>query len=250
MQFPDRAQPLGELGLDRNVGIALSSTNLFGSHGILGYSLGVFGGEGKNRFGGAGVGFLYVARLIVTPFGPFDDYLEGDYERLRRPRLAIAFGSAYNQSTNRQRSTSGATLTLGTFDYAHASADLVFKLAGFSLLAEIVYRQSRQGSLASVVNGEPVREWSRSAFGYVVQVGAMVHPRVELVARYDDLRAIGQTDPALVALAATTGKDVGAGMSVFLRGHALKVQGAYSYFGGDTITVGRHVVQLQLDASF
>ncbi len=250
LQFPDRAQIFGELGLDRDVGVMFSSTDLFGTRGILGYSLGVFGGEGKNRFGGSAVGFLYCARLSVTPFGPFDDYLEGDVYRVHRPRLAIAIGGAYNQSTNRQRSTFGNTLTLGTFDYGHAAADLVFKLAGFSLLAEVLYRQGRQGSLAAVVNGGEVREWSRSAIGYVVQAGVMVHDRVELVARYDDLRALGNTDPTLIALTAASGKEIGAGLNVFVNGHAFKIQSDYQYLFGTSLSGGRHTIQVHLDASF
>jgi hypothetical protein len=249
-QFPDRAQVFSELGLDRDVGIALSSSDLFGSRGILGYTLGVFGGEGKNRFGGASPGFLYVARVTVTPFGRFDDAIEGDVGRVHKPRLAIGIGGAYNQSTNRQRSTFGTTLQLGSFDYGHAAADLVFKMAGFSLLAEVLYRQARQGSLAAFQNGAEVREWSRSAIGYVVQSGVMVHDRVELVARWDDLRPLGQTDPALQLLAQTAGHEISGGLNVYVYGYAFKLQGTYTYAFGDRISGGRHTAQLQLDASF
>jgi hypothetical protein len=189
-------------------------------------------------------------RLIITPFGPFDDYLEGDYLRLRRPRLAIAVGGAYNQSTNRSMSTHGTTLTLGTFDYGHAAADVTLKWAGFSMIAEFLYRQSRQGSNTGLVNGTLAREWSRSALGYVVQIGAMVHRRLELVARWDDLRPLGQTDPTLIALTAASGKEIAGGLNVYINGHALKVQSAYTYSFGDDINTGRHLVQVQLEASF
>ncbi len=250
LQLPDRGQVVNELGLDRDVGITLSSNDLFGSHGILGYQLGIYGGEGKNRFGGAAVGFLYVARIGVTPFGPFDDYLEGDVNRVRKPRLAIGLGGAYNQNTNRQKSTFGTTLTLGTFDYGHAAADMTFKYAGFALNAEVLYRQARQGSMAALVNGVTVREWSRSAIGYVIQAGMMVHKRVELVARWDDLRAVGDTDPALIAQVATAGKEINGGINVFVNGHACKFQADYQYLFGDSIRGGRHGVQIQLDATF
>jgi hypothetical protein len=250
MQLPERAQVLRELGLDRDVGIVLSSTDLFGSRGILGYALGVFGGEGKNRVGGARVGFLYVARVTVTPFGPFDDHIEGDLQRLRRPRLAIGVGGAYNQATDRQGSTTGAILSLGTFDYGHAAADVVFKCAGVSVLAEVLYRQARQGSLSALVNGAEVREWSRSAFGYLVQAGVMVHSRVELSARFNELIAIGDTDPALLALVRTRGREVGGGLNVFVNGHAFKIQADYAYLFGERARAGQHAIHLQLDASF
>ena len=251
LQLVDRAQIVSELSLDRDVGLAISSQDFLGTRGILGYHLGIFGGEGKNRFGGAGIGFLYTARIVVRPFGAFDDDLEGDLQRLRKPRLAVGIAGAYNQSTNRQKSTTGNTLTLGTCDYGHAEADLVFKYAGVSLLAEVLYRQARQnGPLTAMVNGAAVTEWSRSAIGYLVQLGVMVHDKVELAARYDDLRALGNTDPTLIALAATTGKELGGGLNVYLNGHAFKIQTDYQYLFGDSIHTGRHAVRLQLDASF
>ncbi len=98
--------------------------------------------------------------------------------------------------------------------------------------------------------GAELREWSRSALGYVVQAGMMLHERVEIVARYDDLRAIGATDPVLVALATRTGKELGAGLNVFVNGHAFKIQTDYQYLFGDSLRNGRHTVQLHLDASF
>ncbi len=253
LQLVDRPQMVTELSLDRDVGIALSSSNLGGFHGIFGYHLGFFGGEGKNRFGGAGVGFLYTARFVIRPFGPFDDDLEGDLSREKRLRLAIGFAGAYNQSTNRQRSTTGNTLTLGTVDYAHAEADLVLKYAGFSLLAEVLYRKSRQGSLSGTTNGLDTREWSRSALGWMVQAGMMLHKKVELAARYDELHAIRGdfgTDPTLLALVATTGKELGAGINVYLNGHAFKIQADYQYQFGDSVRGGKHSPRIQLDASF
>lgn len=253
LQLVDRPQVVSELSLDRDVGVALSSSDLGGFHGIFGYHLGFFGGEGRNRVGGTGAGFLYTARFVIRPFGAFDDELEGDLTRARRPRMAIGVGGAYNQSTNRQRSTTGTTLTQGTLDYGHAEADLVFKLAGFSLLAEFLYRKARQGSLVGMVNGAEVREWSRSAYGWLVQAGFMVHAKVELAARYDELRPIvgdSGTDPALLALVKATGKELGAGLNVYLNGHAFKLQLDYQYQFGESLSGGRHSPRVQLDASF
>ena len=58
--------------------------------GWLGYSLGLFSGQGKNRFAAEKApGFLYLARVAVRPFGAFDEEQEGDLARLDRPRLAV-----------------------------------------------------------------------------------------------------------------------------------------------------------------
>ena len=137
LQFVDRQQIITELSLDRDVGVAFSSTNLFGNK-VLGYHVGLFGGEGKNKLGGQKPGFLYTLRFVLRPFGLFDDDSEGDLERLQRPRLALGIAGAFNQNTNRRKSTLGTTYTLGTFNYGHAAADVLFKFAGLSILAEVI----------------------------------------------------------------------------------------------------------------
>lgn len=253
LQLIDRQQVVSELSLDRDIGLMLYSNDLGGFRGILAYNLGIFGGEGKNRFGGAAAGFLYVARIVVRPLGPFDDDIEGDLTRQRRPRLAIGLGGAYNQSTNRIRSTTGNTLTLGTFDYWHGAADVVFKFAGFSFLGELLIRSSNSGVLDGRTGGMDVHEWSRSAYGYLLQAGMMLHDKVEVAARYDELIGLSPengNDPTLVSLVSATGRELGAGLNVYLNGHAFKLQGDYQYQFGDSVTGGKHLVRIQLDASF
>ena len=250
LQLVDRPQVVSELSLDRDVGIMLSSTNLFGSHDILSYNLGVFGGKGRNRFGGGVAGFLYVLRFSVRPLGAFDDDQEGDLLRLRRPRLMIGVAGAYNQNTDRQRSTVGNVLTLGNLDYGHFAADTVFKYAGFSFLGEVLYRQARSDYFDGMSNGKPLREWSRSAFGYLLQAAVMLTGKLELVTRWESLLTIDPTDPALQTLVQTQGKQLGGGVNLYLSGHLFKVQADYFYQFGDDLAAGRQVARLQLDATF
>lgn len=113
LQLVDRPQVVRELTLDRDVGLMLSSVDLFGTR-VLGYHLFLGSGEGRNRFGAQVLGPLVVARLVLRPWGAFDDDSEGDLLRERRPRLALGLAGAYNHRTQRQQSTSGATFTLGT----------------------------------------------------------------------------------------------------------------------------------------
>jgi hypothetical protein len=242
LQFVDRQQPIQELTLDRDIGIMFSSQNLFGSRGILAYHLFIGGGEGRNAFGTQSIGFLYVLRLVVRPWGAFDDDMEGDLARLRRPRMAIGLAGAYNQGTNRQKSTFGTILQGGGIDYGHAAADLAFKYGGFSLLAEVVYRQALQDRIGT--------EYSRSGWGWFVQAGQMVHRWVEIVARYDQMYAFDGTDPAFIKLVQDQGQSAVAGFNVYLNGHQLKIQTGYSYVFGYDPDKGRHLIQLQLDATF
>ena len=67
--------------------------------------------------------------------------------------------------------------------------------------------------------------------------------------RWEQLFARGGTDPQLVQLVETQGKQVGAGLNVYLNGHAFKLQGDYFYIFGPA-GEPRHLARLQLDASF
>ncbi|WP_437808585.1 porin [Sorangium sp. So ce1078] len=250
LQLVDRQIAVRELTLDRDVGLMLSSPDLFGLGGRISYNLFVGGGEGRNRFGGQEHGPLAVARLSFRPFGAFDDDQEGDLSREAKPRLAVGVAGGYNHQTNRQNSTYGATLSLGTADYLHGAADLVFKYAGFSLSAEAVARHAGRDSLEGEVDGAPAREWTRSGYGYFVQSGFLLTERVEIAARWDQIFAESGTDPKLVELVDTQGKQVGGGLNYYLNGYALKLQGDYFYIFGKDASEGRHVGRLQLDATF
>jgi len=254
LQFVDRQGVVRELTLDRDVGVMFSSQDLFGVGGRLAYHLFVGGGDGRNRvadaknkYGPQAPGVLVVGRLIARPFGAFDDDQEGDLTRTAKPRLAVGVAGAYNISTDRDKSTYGATYTLGTYNYVHAAADLVFKWHGFSLLTEFVYREANKEQRVATVAGQTVTERSRSGYGYFAQVGQMLTEHLEVTARAEKLWG---TDRALRDLARTSGRQVGGGLNVYLNAHAFKLQSDYFYVFGNDIGKGGHVARLQLDASF
>lgn len=249
LQFVDRPAIIGELTLDRDVGLMASSADLLGLGGLLGYNLGLFGGEGRNRFGNTTPGLLYVARLYTRPFGAFDDDVEGDLQRLPKPRLMVGVAGAFNQKTHRQRSTTGTVFTQGTFDYLHADVDAVFKYRGLSVLAEVLFRKATPSLNTGTVNGQEVREWSRSGWGYVLQAGYMLDETFEATARWDQQRARSGTDPAYISLVNQQGREAAVGVNAYLNGHSLKLQADYSRQFGRTGSA-RQLVRLQLDASF
>jgi hypothetical protein len=156
---------------------------------------------------------------------------------------------AYNQKSNRQRSTTGTTLTLGTFDYTHAAADAVFKYRGLSVLAEVLYRDASPSFREGTVNGQPAREWSRSGWGYLIQAGYMLTSKLEATGRFDLQRVRSDSDPALLAQVEQFGREVGAGLNLYLNGHAFKLQGDYAHQFGHT-GPGRHLVRFQIDTTF
>lgn len=249
LQLVDRQQMVTELNLDRDVGVTLHSQDFLGT-GVLNYALGVFGGSGRNRTGEEQMGFLYTARLGVRPMGPFDDDSEGDLKRLDDPRLSVGVAGAYNQNTNRNRSTLGSTYQLGTFDYFHAAADAVLKFRGLSVLAEALYRKSPQDSRTGLVDGEPLTEYTRSGWGYLAQAGYMLTDELEVVGRYDELFALGSTDPELIAFVDAQGRETGLGLNYYLNGHLFKVQADHAMRFKHDLGEAIHLARLQVDASF
>jgi hypothetical protein len=245
LQMVERSMVVGELNLDRDVGAELFSKDLFGLGGRLGYVLGVYGGDGRNRRG-RDHGLLYAARLQTRPFGAFDDYEEADMGREGKPRLSLGVGAAYNQNTNRPRSTFGDPYPEGDFDYVHLGADLVFKLGGFSLQTEVLLRKANTASRTLDVDGEPLTITSRSARGAYVQAGQMLTDHVEVTGRYGQLVPLsGNGDPNLVEA-----HELGGGVSYYVSQHDLKVQGDYFYLPSDGFDDGAHQGRLQAQLYF
>ncbi|TAK25862.1 MAG: porin [Myxococcaceae bacterium] len=249
-QFVDRSIVTGELNLDRDVGVQLYSRDLFGLGRRLGYQLGVFGGDGRNRLSSES-GLLWVARLEFTPMGAFDDYVESDLERHDSPRLSVGVGVAYNQNTRRSRSTFETSYDRGRFDYLHGEADLSFKWRGLSVLGAALLRRANAAAYQSTnAGGAPTIEYSRSSFGWFAQAGYLFTRHFELVARYGDLRPT-VLDQATVDPSQRRRHELGGGLNWYFQGHALKLQSDYFYYYGDNLSDrGEHQARLQMQLFF
>lgn len=233
----DRSNVNGELNLDRDIGVMVQSRDLFGLRGLLRYSLGVFGGDGRNR-STPGTGLLYAARLEVAPFGDFDDYSEADFKRSHKPRLAVGFATAYSEATPRARATTGDTFQTGTVDYRHGAADLIFKVAGLSLQSELLFRKARALALTgSGDDGAPLTEHPRSAWGVMAQASFLVTKRWEPSLRYGEVRPFDGTNPEL-----RRDREIGGGLSYYLHKHDLKVQLDYFRLLTDADASGAYVL--------
>lgn len=217
LQMVDRSIVVSELNLDRDVGLQVFSRKVAGSDRV-GYAVGVFGGEGRNRLGRA-AGLLYAARVEAWPLGPFDDMVESDQNRRQAWRVAVAGNLGYNQRTNRPRSTIGTPYAAGDFSYRHAAFDAVLKGHGWSLQGEWLWRRADADARAVVVTGQPVTIRSRSGAGAYLQLGRMLTPRLEGVVRASRLRPEAGTDPTFVEAS-----EQSAGVSYYFRQHDLKLQ--------------------------
>lgn len=74
--------------------------------------------------------------------------------------------------------------------------------------------------------------------------------RFEVAARWDELFSLGDTDPALIRQARQLGREVGLGTSLYLNGHALKIQADWTIRFGDGSLRPTNLFRLQLDATF
>lgn len=245
LQLVDRSIVNAELTLDRDVGVQLFSNDVGGLGGRLGYQVGVFGGEGRNRFG-EGTGLLYVARLQVQPLGEFkDSYSEGGFTHDKRPRLSVGGGFAFNDDSTRQRSTSGSFYEQGSYDTMHAEADLMFKAGGFSLMSEFLWRSTNPSLRTGVdADGAPVEELGRSGLGWMAQAGYAIKT-VDVAIRWAELHPLVDVPTALELTREGT---VGAGW--FIKGHDLKLQADYSFAFGEDATAMKHTGRVQTQVYF
>jgi phosphate-selective porin len=241
LQFVDRSIVTGEFNLDRDVGIQLFSNDVGGLDGRLAYSVGLFGGEGRNRFTGD-VGLLYVGRVSYLPFGGFEDYVEADHARSADPRLAFTAGFAYNQHSTRSRSTFQDTYQLGSFDFFHANVEMLFKLRGFSFLTQAFFRDVRGSSVHRDDSdpANPIIETARVGYGAFAQAGYLFTDNLELVARFGEIRPSRQSESAL-----SRQGELGGGLNWYFQKHDFKIQLDYFWLYTGGIDEGRHQVRIQ-----
>jgi phosphate-selective porin OprO and OprP len=247
LQLVDRSIVNAELNLDRDMGFYIFSEDFLGLDGLLGYQLSVSGGDGRNR-PNTGTSLLYVARLELRPLGAFhpaDAYSEADISRSPRPRLSIGAGAGYNQGSQRALSTHGTFFEESSFDHIHGEVDLIYKQAGFSLQAEILYRQARQDAQTVLVDGEEVTDVARSGFGYMVQAGYVFPSHFEVAARWAEILPTHRFDTAL-----TRWRELTVGSSYYALAHNLKVQMDYGYLFGEALGAGHHMARLQMQVFY
>ncbi len=254
LQFVDRAVTDAEFTLERDIGLDLHSDDLLGL-GLFRYYLGIYPGQGRNSFEVGDLGLLYLARAEVMPFGLFDDYSETDFERTG---LRVSLGAAYALLDDAPRDhgiLGAAPADGGTTDMQVATADLMLKLAGFSALSEVFWRDSRRnpGPLVDAAgvpllndDGAPLGVApSRDGVGFLIQGGYLL-PRtpLEVVARYTILD--GSNRPNRDALARL--EEFAGGLNYYFAQHPLKLQADYTQLAqnGDYAgSLGRIRVQLQ-----
>ena len=252
LQLAERPRPVGELTLDRDVGLTVSQAHLFGDSSPLTVRFGDFGGQGTNQSVAREAGGLLVGRVELRPLGELDDDEEGDLQRREAPAVALGAGVAKNWHSPRARSTTGATFVGGTVNQTHAAVDLVAKWRGAYLAAEALWKRSAVDAIVSTnADGSTRREPTRSAYGWVAQASYVFEHPIEIAARVSRLSPYAGTDPALVAELAARGQEVALGVNEYVNGHKFKVQATWIARTKPQLSLGdaEHAFYLLLDAT-
>lgn len=258
LQMVDRSVVTAEFNLDRDVGVYLLSEDLGGLGGKLMYQAGVFGGRGRNRFGGVDEA-MFVARFQVNPFGRFDHLSEADFSRSSEPRLSIGAGAAYHFNGVRTRSTHDGTYTFANFDFLNVGADLHFKWRGFTLMSEFFYRTTTDApNYTRIDPTDPTEtqvEYARRGLGWYAQAGYMFPRMIEVTGRYGEIRSdvntLAMVTPTNAGGAMGSEREVGGGLNYYLAEHSLKVQLDYfRIWDPDDAADDRHQVRLQTQLYF
>lgn len=245
----DRSLLNNEFGLDRDVGLHLFSSDLFGL-GLFRYWAGISAAEGRDAGLGTDLGFAYLARFEVLPLGMFDDYTQTDLARRTQPRLAFGLSYVFIDDAPGNRGITGRhPADGGRTDYQLATADMLFKWAGLTLEAEVTLRfGSREpgGGVDPMGNPIPV-EPPRDGIGWFVQADYLFPGDVNLdiAARFSMLEPIGDAD----STSFPTRRELGIGVGWYFHGHELKLQADYFHLWSEDIAMAEDRVRLQLSAS-
>lgn len=242
LELVDRSIANAEFNLDRDIGLDLRSENFLGLD-LLRYYLGVYAGEGRNTSGAYDFGMMYLARVELLPFGEFEDYQEGDFERLSSPKLSIGLGAGYIANARNDRGILGsAPSDGGTTDFKSFVADLVFRYAGFSLQTEGVLRDGERDP-----GDEGPAEAPRDGYGGFVQLSYLFP-----TTRWQIAGRAGLVEPLGDDTSLEGGTELGGGVSYYFAQHPFKLQADYFLLGEDDgeQTLDTHRVRVQLQAAF
>ncbi|MEQ8472097.1 MAG: porin [Marinoscillum sp.] len=220
LQFVDRSLVNSRFNLDRDIGLQLRATQSL-SGVVFREAFAVSMGEGRGVIeDNPGNGRQYTSRFEILPLGSFKskgDYVGADVERQPAPKLAIGVTYDYNNKTPRSRGNLGAFLTDvdGNYVYSDLSTlfiDALFKYQGLSWNAEYANRYTKN-EVAGFGYGK----------GFVTAVGYVFKSNYEIAGRYTTIAPNG----ALSAISAID--EYTLGVSRYIVGHSLKVQGDVSY---------------------
>jgi phosphate-selective porin OprO and OprP len=226
LQFADRSIVNATFNIDRDFGFFGHFTQKFF---ILRGA--ITSGEGRNSLI-SNSGLAYSGRFELLPLGKFtgnNDYIEGDLEREKSPKLSIATTLSYNDKAMRQAGQLGNDLYspvgIRTFE-----ADVLFKYNGWAWYNE--YMRRNAGNAVTINNADPSKlRFIYTGEGYLSQLSYLFRSNWEVAARYSMIKPFQAiyNNPAFPSLKENNITQVEAGVTKYLVGHRVKIQGNIVY---------------------
>ncbi len=234
LQFVNRSIFNDMYNIDRDVGIQFHHFFEIGDKFIIRdmYALSTGNGILNKRFKPKP---SLTAKIELLPLGEFTkkgDYVSGDLEREQTLKMAIAFSADYNMDAYKSNSHIGKDLD-DTKDLLTLSADVLFKLQGWSLMTEWGMRSAPNAS--EVVYGDASDATVATAayytgWGLNAQTGYLFKNNWEIALRYaftnpeDLVNSLGQSVSFYNQI-----EDKTVCVSKYIVGHKLKVQADLTY---------------------
>jgi phosphate-selective porin OprO and OprP len=218
-QFVDRSQVNATFNIDRDFGFfAQYSGKYMNLRGAL------TSGEGRNATpeskSVSNKGLAYTGRIEFLPFGKFtgnNDYIEGDLEREKSPKLSIGTTYSYNDNAARVAGQLGSDLyrprTLKNFE-----ADLLFKYNGWAFYNEYMQRDANNPITLDASGKQRIIYVGQ---GYLSQLSYLFKNNVELAGRVSRITP----DDEIADTSRPEIQQAEFGVTKYLVGHRLKVQG-------------------------
>jgi hypothetical protein len=230
--FTERSEIAREFAHGRDLG-AMALGALAG--GQLVYGLGLFNGSGA-WVGNDNFDMLLALRLRYTVLGTHSGFWS-DLPRSRSPRLSLGLGFSFDLADTEAADGSGRHYNRAEYQL---TADGLFQWRGAHLAAAVHYRAADHGAASDVVH----------AYGYLIEAGYMAwREHLEIVARYTAL------DPDVQGYD-DHGREVAAGVNVFLHGQHARMGLFYAYMfrlpglEADELRRDGHALRLQLQGYF
>lgn len=239
LQFVDRSLVNSKFTLDRDKGVQLRHKNKFGAM-VVNQIFSVSLGEGRNIIvNNPSQGYQLTGRLEFLPFGSFTgkgDYFYSDLKREQTPKLSIGLTGDVNYSAVRSGGNLGGFILDAQDNYVSNDlksffADMFFKYNGLSMTTEFAHRTT-----GNLNNG------FGTGTGLFFQAGYLLPSNWEFAGRFTTI------DGDLGSIISDV-NEYTFGISRYVKGHALKVQGDISYqdFGiGDDKMVFRIQTEVAL----
>jgi phosphate-selective porin OprO/OprP len=183
LQFAERSIANARFNIDRDFGLKGYYTSPGERNNIV-LKGSISTGDGRNALVSDN-GLSYTGRVEWLPLGLFPDdydYVEGDPDRIKVPRLALAGTYSANFKARQVGGQLGLDLTRPV-DIRTAFADMTFKYLGWALLAEYFWRDASQQGLLEV-NPDGQSLYVYTGRGLNVQASRLLSRRDELAARY------------------------------------------------------------------